>query len=208
MLAFLTVGLYAFSDLRELYLRPLGQPGIDGVLSGDELLDLDASSLADLVGRRWLLWRYLSLALAAGTTFALWRVLRADGLAVGRWRGAAALLGFAALLWVLTSEMIQWLDLAGARSTYKLGVSILWGVYALALLALGLWRRRALWRQAAIALFALTLVKLFFYDLASLDTLARTIVLVALGVLLLLTSFLYSKYKYLVVQPDEPPQEV
>ncbi|MEJ7676785.1 MAG: hypothetical protein WKG06_02685 [Segetibacter sp.] len=47
-------------------------------------------------------------------------------------------------------------------------------------------------------LFSVTLFKLFFYDLASLSTISKTIVLVLLGILLLFASFLYNKYKDLL----------
>jgi len=43
---------------------------------------------------------------------------------------------------------------------------------------------------------------LFAYDLASLSTISKTIVLVILGVLLLCASFLYNKYKSLLFGDD------
>ncbi len=42
------------------------------------------------------------------------------------------------------------------------------------------------------------LVKLFFYDAADLDTIPRTILFVALGITLLIASFLYNKYKEII----------
>jgi len=50
----------------------------------------------------------------------------------------------------------------------------------------------------AIALFGVTLIKLFFYDISHLDTISKTIVFVTLGILLLIISFLYNKYKSLI----------
>ena len=50
-------------------------------------------------------------------------------------------------------------------------------------------------RIAGIVLFSVTLVKIFFFDLVSLSILSRTILFLALGVLLLLTSYLYQRYK-------------
>lgn len=46
-----------------------------------------------------------------------------------------------------------------------------------------------------MALFAITLIKLFFYDIAHLNTISKTIVFVSLGILLLIISFLYNKNK-------------
>ena len=90
------------------------------------------------------------------------------------------------------------MDLAGSNQSYKLGLSILWGVYALLLIALGIWKKKKYLRVGAIVLFSITLIKLFFYDISSLNTIAKTIVFVSLGVLLLIISFLYNKYKHII----------
>ncbi|GAL76189.1 hypothetical protein JCM19275_595 [Nonlabens ulvanivorans] len=50
-------------------------------------------------------------------------------------------------------------------------------------------------RIGGMALFAITLIKLFFYDIAHLNTISKTIVFVSLGILLLIISFLYNKNK-------------
>jgi uncharacterized membrane protein len=52
-------------------------------------------------------------------------------------------------------------------------------------------------------LFAVTLLKLFFYDISYLDTISKTIVFVSLGILLLIISFLYNKYKNLISGENE-----
>ena len=44
--------------------------------------------------------------------------------------------------------------------------------------------------------------KLFFYDLAALSTVSKTIVLVILGIILLIVSFLYNKYKEIIFGDD------
>jgi hypothetical protein len=98
------------------------------------------------------------------------------------------------LLWLLSSELIHWLDFSESRNEYGLGLSILWGIYSASIIAFGMWKHKKHLRLLGIAIFALTIVKLFLYDLASLSTISKTIVLVALGILLLGTSFLYNKY--------------
>ena len=85
----------------------------------------------------------------------------------------------------------------------KIGLSILWGVYALLLIVLGIWKNKKHFRIGAIALFAVTLIKLFIYDISYLDTIAKTIVFVSLGILLLIISFLYNKYKHLLTDQNE-----
>ena len=102
---------------------------------------------------------------------------------------------YATLIWIASSELIAWMDITKFTQSYKLGLSILWGVCALLLIALGIWKKKKHLRIGAIVLFAVTLIKLFSYDISHLDTIAKTIVFVALGILLLIISFLYNKYK-------------
>ena len=90
------------------------------------------------------------------------------------------------------------MDLSGSDQSYKLGLSILWGLYALLLIAIGIWKKKKHLRIGAIILFSLTLIKLFFYDISSLNTISKTIVFVSLGILLLIISFLYNKYKHII----------
>jgi|5_EtaG_2_1085323.scaffolds.fasta_scaffold00039_44 uncharacterized membrane protein len=102
------------------------------------------------------------------------------------------------ILWVASSELINWMDFFNSSQSYKLGISILWGIYALLLIVLGLWKKKKYLRIGAISLFSITLIKLFFYDISHLNTIAKTIVFVSLGILLLIISFLYNKYKTLI----------
>lgn len=99
------------------------------------------------------------------------------------------------LLTVLSSELVNWLELAHVHESLKLGLSILWGGYALLLIVLGLKRQSRPLRIMAIVLFSITIVKLFLYDMADMSTIAKTIVMIILGVLLLVASFLYNKVK-------------
>jgi uncharacterized membrane protein len=109
------------------------------------------------------------------------------------------------LLAVICNEFINWMDLAGYSNQYKLGLSIICGLYALALIFVGIQRKKKYLRIGGMFLFGLTLLKLFFYDLASLSTISKTIVLLMLGILLLIASFLYNKYKDLLFTKDEAP---
>jgi uncharacterized membrane protein len=81
------------------------------------------------------------------------------------------------------------------HNSFKLSMSILWGSYALLLIVLGLWKGKAHIRITGIVLFGITLAKLFFYDMADMSTISKTVVMMILGVLLLTASFLYNKYK-------------
>jgi hypothetical protein len=109
---------------------------------------------------------------------------------------------YTSLIWIISSELISWMDIIHYTQSYKLVLSILWGVYSLAMIGLGIKGKKKHLRVGAISLFALTLIKLFFYDLTHLDTISKTIVFVTLGVLLLIISFLYNKYRN-VIYGDE-----
>jgi len=95
----------------------------------------------------------------------------------------------------ISAEYLCWTSFSGAGKQYKLGLSIVWGVYALMLIMLGIQKKQKHLRLAAIALFMITLIKLFFYDLAGSGTITKTVSFISLGVLLLVVSFLYNKYK-------------
>ena len=106
-------------------------------------------------------------------------------------------LSFTVLI-VLSSELISWSDIFGFSGAEKLGLSIFWGIYAVAVIAVGIVQQKKHLRIFGIGLFAVTLLKLFFYDIADLDTISKTIVFVSLGILLLGASFLYNKYTKLL----------
>ena len=88
------------------------------------------------------------------------------------------------------------MDFLGYTQSYKLGLSILWGVYSLLIVAFWIWKKKKYLRIAAIALFSITLIKLFFYDVTHLETVPKTILFISLGILLLIISFLYNKFTH------------
>ena len=62
-----------------------------------------------------------------------------------------------------------------------------------ALILVGLRRNYAPIRYFAMTVFVITIVKVFAIDLAQLDRLYRVLSVIGLGVMLLLTSYLYQK---------------
>jgi len=75
----------------------------------------------------------------------------------------------------------------------QLGLSVLWTIYAAALILAGMARHAAMLRWQALALFAVVVAKVFLYDLSILSRFYRIISFLVLGVLLLGVSFLYQK---------------
>jgi uncharacterized membrane protein len=71
--------------------------------------------------------------------------------------------------------------------------SALWIAYGACLMAFGFWKKSQNLRWQALVLIGVTIGKVFLYDTASLDAGYRIISFVALGLLLLTTSFLYQR---------------
>jgi uncharacterized membrane protein len=84
-------------------------------------------------------------------------------------------------------------DAAHQRWLGQMALSVLWAAYAAALAAFGFVRRVAVARWAALALFALTIVKAMLVDIAQLQQLYRIIVFFVLGILLLLVAWGYHR---------------
>lgn len=180
---FLLQGLYVLSDLRENYLYRAENPHYE----------ISTFNI-------WI--RYISLSLFALTVFVCYRYTKQKFMKP-LFQKTFDFCLHACCLWIGTSELIHWMDLLGAKDSYKLGISILWGIYSLFLIILGIWKGKRYLRIIAIVLFGVTLLKLFFYDIAHLNTIAKTIVFVSLGVLLLIISFLYNKYKHVIFHETE-----
>jgi uncharacterized membrane protein len=96
----------------------------------------------------------------------------------------------AAALYLASVEIVTFAGEAGQTA-----LSVLWAAAGVGTLAVGLVRDRALLRQGALALLALTAGKVFIYDLASLDSMARVGSLVGLGLLLLAGGFLWQRVR-------------
>jgi uncharacterized membrane protein len=186
IIIFLTQGLYILSELRETYL--------------DQTLNQYYGSGSFNIGIR-----YISFAFVALTLVSIYRYLNKEFLKPisSDVEVAFEFLLYTSILWIASSELITWMDLFNFPQSYKLGLSILWGTYALLIIALGIWKNKQHLRIGAIALFAVTLIKLFFYDISHLNTIAKTIVFVSLGILLLVISFLYNKHKHRISQDNE-----
>jgi uncharacterized membrane protein len=183
LVLFLSLGLYMLSELRDTYLsQNLSEYYHRGVFN--------------------LIIRYISLlfaALSLGTIYLQMKKL----LNTKFYSIAFDALLFTSLVWILSSELINWMDISESGQSYKLGLSILWGSYSLLLIIYGIRKHKKHLRIGAISLVTITLVKLFFYDISQLSTIAKTIVFVSLGILLLIISFLYNKYKNSISEEDK-----
>lgn len=76
----------------------------------------------------------------------------------------------------------------------EMTVTVAWALYALVLLLVGIWKKTKGCRYAAVTLLAITLVKLFFFDLAQLRRIYLIGALVGVAVVALVSSFLYQRF--------------
>ncbi|RMG62363.1 MAG: DUF2339 domain-containing protein, partial [Bacteroidetes bacterium] len=172
----------AFEELRIAYMDP-----------ADEIFRPGTWQLA---------WRYVLLGLGGLAWYGVLRQGKVWPQPESLQRGME-LAGHVVLLAWLSTELYHWLVwTAGAKETYeaiwrarKAGFSILWAVYALALLGLG-FRTAAAWRRmSAFVLLGVVLVKVFVFDLAETSIAYKTVLFLVLGVLLLGASFLYQRFR-------------
>jgi len=179
LLMFLTVGLFNAGDLRTSY---IGNYNSEFFERGIWHLGI----------------KYLGIVLSCSVFYSLFLHTKATFMETTKRRWVLLELFIVIFLWViLSNELLTWMDLNNVTDSFKLGMSILWGVVALLYIIFGLWKGKKHIRIFAIVLFALTLLKLFFYDISHLGTIAKTIIFISLGILLLITSFIYNKYNNL-----------
>ncbi len=178
LILFLTDGIHLLNELRIAYLHPEDNPYFN----------------AD---RFFIIFRYIAFLAMVLLLFMGHLYCKQKWIKVELKIPFDAALHFT-IISILSNELMNWLALTGSIQSDKLGLSIFWGVYALFLITIGIWKKQKHLRIGAIALFSVTLLKLFFYDMAMLDTISKTIVFVSLGILLLIISFLYHKFKHLI----------
>lgn len=73
--------------------------------------------------------------------------------------------------------------------------SVLWTLFAVTLTVAGIRRNRAALRKAGIALFLVTLIKVFLSDMSNVSTPFRIVSFILLGIVLVGVSFLYHRFR-------------
>jgi uncharacterized membrane protein len=114
------------------------------------------------------------------------------------------------LVWI-TAEIGSFWDVRVDRPQADLYEQVMlslgWGVYGAILIALGMRRAYAPVRYIGMAVLAITILKVFFYDLWELGGIYRVIGFIGFGIVLLLVSYLYQKGRGEEPTPahDSPP---
>jgi uncharacterized membrane protein len=143
--------------------------------------------------------RFLAFAVSAGCAFvaATWTVSSSRALALAEYLGAHV-----ALLIGLTLETVMWVGrnaaVSNRISAQTFAVSVLYGIYAVLLVSIGVTRRTAVNRVSGLVLIGFVIIKLYLFDVWQLDRVYRIAAFVALGILLISTSFLYSRYRHVL----------
>jgi uncharacterized membrane protein len=145
----------------------------------------------------------VAIACCAGAALACWyygRQVERKAATVAGFVGAA---GFVYLGSVSIIDAIGANDSGEAREIGQAWLSAFWAATGLGAIVWGMLRRSPKARLGGLALLMLAITKVWTYDLAELEELARALSFVALGLLLLAGAFAYQRFK-----PEEGEDEV
>jgi uncharacterized membrane protein len=197
MLFFAAVGVRLLANDQVLQYEPRGAPIVNWLL-----YTYGVPVLCTFAGA-WFLRRAEERRPEAGE----YDWMAGDRTAIGP--GVAGL-GLILLFWLINLEIADYystgryvqldvllgIDDVGAqlRLQRNLTRSIAWGLYALGLLSLGLWRGIRGLRLASLLFLLLTVGKVFVYDLSVLEGIYRILSFVGLGVALIIFSLLYQRF--------------
>jgi uncharacterized membrane protein len=157
-----------------------------------------------------LLARWSTMALVLGALLYSAHVLRVATPVLESWQPSITtwLYGaFAALLFgVLTLEVSAYFYARAPQARFA-AISVLWTLYAIALMLLGFRYQQARLRLVSLGLFGVTILKVFLADMAKVSTPFRIVSFVGLGLMLIGASYLYYRYRgYLLPVPPADKQ--
>lgn len=120
-------------------------------------------------------------------------------------------IAFAFMIVISFSLMYPWLLLNNVQGAFhyyinlyeKAVLSITWGLSSFAMMWLGFKKSFKPLRWCSIILFAVTLLKLFLYDIRDIPPGGKIAAFILLGVLLLTISFMYQRLKKLIIDDDK-----
>lgn len=89
------------------------------------------------------------------------------------------------------------------KQNHKIGYPVLWGVFSFVLMSLGMRNKNRSFRIMSLTLFAVTILKLFIYDIRDVSPAGKILAFIALGILLLVVSFMYQRLKKLILDDEK-----
>jgi uncharacterized membrane protein len=146
----------------------------------------------------------LSYGVPGGFALLFARELRRAG--ETRLAGAAALYGLGLIFVYLSLEVRHLfhgavLVYGGTSDAELYGYSVVWLLYALALLALGIWKDFASLRYVSLALLLITVGKVFLIDMSELTGLLRVSSFLGLGLSLIGIGYFYQRFVFPPARP-------
>ncbi len=153
----------------------------------------------------------MALVVATALYFVAWRYRQSEAVRERRLGLAlAVLLASMFVVIALSVENSLYWDLRGevssdAHFAESLTLSVIWTACAGAFMAAGWWRRYAPVRFLAMALFGLTVLKVFLVDFSALGGIYRILGFMGVGLALLAVSFLYQRSRRKPLAPGDEP---
>jgi len=151
--------------------------------------------------------RFLAFAVSIATLYVVSYFLLRESKSSGRSKADATVFLIAAnffTLWLLSFEVwdsfssaLRTAELSvteGLRNAQNLSLTAVWAVYAVIGLVVGIVKRWRYVRLCALGLLIVPIGKVFIYDVWALETIYRIIAFVGLGLLLLISAYLYQRY--------------
>jgi len=155
--------------------------------------------------------RFLAFAVSIAAMYVSRHLLVREGKSSARGRVAPMALLVAAnffSLWILSFEVwnsfgraLQTSELPareGLRSAQNLSLTAVWAIYAVLALVIGIVKRWRRVRIGALILLVMPIVKVFVYDVFKLEMGHRIAAFVGLGVLLIVSGYLYQRYSEII----------
>ncbi|MFW5841362.1 MAG: DUF2339 domain-containing protein, partial [Planctomycetota bacterium] len=148
-------------------------------------------------------WKFVQVIIAVviclSASALLLRRVRLTPTALFMLRPGAALLAAGLLGTAVTVELWRFFrvgpgaEMAQNFQVRHMSYSVWWALLAATMVAIGFVRSQPWYRYAAIGLFAVTLIKVFFVDMRNVEAVFRIGSFVALGILLVAASWLYNR---------------
>lgn len=156
--------------------------------------------------------RFLAFMVGIAATYLAAQLLRRQRETFPEWKMPASTFWIAAnllSLWILSFEVWNSFGstlttaesaarVSSLRNAQNLSLTAVWTVYAVILLVVGIVKRWRYVRLGALALLTVSIVKVFAYDVFKLDMGYRIGAFVGLGLLLLVSAYLYQRYSKVI----------
>jgi uncharacterized membrane protein len=98
-------------------------------------------------------------------------------------------------IWIFSLELTDYFD---SENATNLSLTVLWALYALAVVIIGIWRQWRWVRLGGLYVLVIAIVKVFAYDLFALGGGYRIAAFASLGIILITSGFLYQRYTNII----------